>query len=267
MEATSVTELDGAAMTTDLVNLNNRTPDYIKCGAQKRGQPGEYCGAVAGQGTDHVGEGRCRLHGGARGSGRPIIHGRNSTKPRVTLVEQISYTMNDEALLDASREVALLRALVERQIAAQENLDATLYDAYLLQLEAWEQDSTGPMPSPPSQGGLMIDLDVVKTLVNAQRHAFEMKFSKRFSIPVEELGALLIQIGDAFNKFAAKYNLPNEAKVEFGAMMRGLSISKPMDAQLMRAGMDRSNSAGGQESQNRGQESANPNSGRKTIDI
>ncbi|MBP5896324.1 hypothetical protein [Streptomyces scabiei] len=36
-----------------------------KCGAQKRqGGPGETCTFVAGWGTDHVGTGRCRLHGG-----------------------------------------------------------------------------------------------------------------------------------------------------------------------------------------------------------
>lgn len=39
--------------------------DKPKCGAQKRqGLPGETCTFVAGWGTDHVGTGRCRLHGG-----------------------------------------------------------------------------------------------------------------------------------------------------------------------------------------------------------
>lgn len=39
--------------------------DKPKCGAQKRqGAPGETCTFVAGWGTDHVGTGRCRLHGG-----------------------------------------------------------------------------------------------------------------------------------------------------------------------------------------------------------
>lgn len=39
--------------------------DKPKCGAQKRqGAPGETCTFVAGWGTDHVGYGHCRLHGG-----------------------------------------------------------------------------------------------------------------------------------------------------------------------------------------------------------
>lgn len=36
-----------------------------RCGAQKRqGEKGETCTLAAGWGTDHVGTGRCRLHGG-----------------------------------------------------------------------------------------------------------------------------------------------------------------------------------------------------------
>ncbi|MFE5037179.1 hypothetical protein [Streptomyces sp. NPDC056683] len=39
--------------------------DGPKCGAQKRqGKPGDLCTFVAGWGTDHVGFGHCRLHGG-----------------------------------------------------------------------------------------------------------------------------------------------------------------------------------------------------------
>jgi len=46
------------------------------CGAENR--HGEPCGMTAGWGTDHVGEGRCRFHGGAspRGSDHPsFVHG------------------------------------------------------------------------------------------------------------------------------------------------------------------------------------------------
>ncbi|MFJ9903935.1 hypothetical protein ACIRVK_13690 [Streptomyces sp. NPDC101152] len=38
--------------------------DLAKCGAKKRQGPG-FCEKPAGWGTSHVGEGRCRLHGGA----------------------------------------------------------------------------------------------------------------------------------------------------------------------------------------------------------
>jgi len=41
-----------------------------KCGADKRDGSGEQCSLPAGWGTDHVGEGRCKLHGGVRSTGR-----------------------------------------------------------------------------------------------------------------------------------------------------------------------------------------------------
>ena len=50
------------------------TRSCLTCGARNR--QGEPCGKSAGWGTDHKGEGRCRLHGGS--GGRPIKHGRNS---------------------------------------------------------------------------------------------------------------------------------------------------------------------------------------------
>lgn len=40
-------------------------PDQPRCGAQRSGQPrGVLCTQVAGWGTDHVGVGRCKRHGG-----------------------------------------------------------------------------------------------------------------------------------------------------------------------------------------------------------
>lgn len=36
-----------------------------KCGANKRDGSGDQCALPAGWGTDHVGEGNCKLHGGA----------------------------------------------------------------------------------------------------------------------------------------------------------------------------------------------------------
>lgn len=46
-----------------------------RCGAQKRqGEPGETCTLAAGWGTDHVGFGYCRLHGGNTRNQRAAAH-------------------------------------------------------------------------------------------------------------------------------------------------------------------------------------------------
>jgi hypothetical protein len=237
-------------------NLDNHTPDYVKCGAKKRGSgdPGKFCGNIAGQGTEHVGEGRCWLHGGAAGSGRPIIHGRRSSKPRISLMEAVTDVLNNEELLDASREVAILHEVLTRQMEAQDDLDENYSD----RLQAWaESPGEEPMPEPPDPDA-KLSLETIKALVASKRNAYEMKFSKRFSIPTEEVGMLLANIGEAFNQIATKYGLPHEARVEFGGMMRELKISKPIDAQLFRAGQD---------GRNRGQDgSQNSARGKITID-
>lgn len=41
-----------------------------KCGARKRDGSDDPCGLPAGWGTDHVGDGRCKLHGGNAGAPR-----------------------------------------------------------------------------------------------------------------------------------------------------------------------------------------------------
>lgn len=80
-----------------------------KCGAKTRS--GGTCKQPAGWGTQHVGEGRCKLHGG--NAGRPIIHGRYSVKHREKLAENIHKFLNDPSPGDLTAELALNRALLQ----------------------------------------------------------------------------------------------------------------------------------------------------------
>lgn len=84
------------------------------CGADtsaKTGIPGSTCRKTAGWGTDHKGQGVCRLHGGST----PIKHGLRSryaaiTRPRIrALLESFEGDTEPENLLP---EVHLLRALI-----------------------------------------------------------------------------------------------------------------------------------------------------------
>lgn len=69
---------------------------------------GKPCRQPAGHGTDHPGEGRCKLHGGAS----PIRHGRYSTVKRKAIAELIAKHEADPELLNVLSELALLRALL-----------------------------------------------------------------------------------------------------------------------------------------------------------
>lgn len=79
------------------------------CGGKKR--QGGLCQRPAGWGTNHVGEGKCKLHGGM--AGRPIEHGRYSVTRRAGLQDKYEHFLNDPAAGDLRSELALLRAILQ----------------------------------------------------------------------------------------------------------------------------------------------------------
>lgn len=76
------------------------------CGAMAR-STGNPCTQPAGWGTDHVGEGRCRFHGGAS----PIKHGRYSKVKREPIRRLIESYQDDPDPLNLLPELAAMRAL------------------------------------------------------------------------------------------------------------------------------------------------------------
>lgn len=85
--------------------MHNRTT----CGAKTRS--GSPCKMPLGWGTDHVGEGRCKRHGG--NAGAPIKHGRYSVKHRKSLAAKAEQFQADPLPHDLGAELALMRALFQ----------------------------------------------------------------------------------------------------------------------------------------------------------
>lgn len=82
-----------------------------KCGAKNRS--GKACGKPAGWGTDHVGTGRCRLHGGAslKGSQTPAFkHGRYSKYAPQAISDKLKEYKDGDPLA-VEDELAMQRAL------------------------------------------------------------------------------------------------------------------------------------------------------------
>src|SRR3954463_11959268 len=77
---------------------------YVTCGARTKN--GELCQNIAGKGTDHVGEGKCRSHGGST----PIKHGIYS-KVRGTLGKRIHEIKNDPKIYKLTPQPPLLKTL------------------------------------------------------------------------------------------------------------------------------------------------------------
>ncbi len=78
------------------------------CGAKTRG--GKQCQQPAGWGTAHVGQGRCKLHGG--NAGAPIVTGRYSIK-RQELARKAQEFAGDTTPGDLTGELILMRALLQ----------------------------------------------------------------------------------------------------------------------------------------------------------
>jgi hypothetical protein len=71
---------------------------------------GGLCKRPSGAGTDHVGIGRCKLHGGAS----IVKHGRYSKTFRGEFGESVKEHMTDPSPLDLTLELSILRAYIDQ---------------------------------------------------------------------------------------------------------------------------------------------------------
>ena len=92
------------------------------CGATARS--GDPCQQPAGFGTDHVGQGRCKFHGGAS----PIRHGRYSAIERPELAALIERYEGDPDPLDLIPELATMRALFDGFVSRYDELVEALME-------------------------------------------------------------------------------------------------------------------------------------------
>ena len=83
------------------------------CGAKTRA--GGQCKQAAGWGTQHAGEGRCKLHGGLS-TGPTIKTGRYSLAHRKSLEDKAQAFLNDPQPGNLTGELALMRALLQEYL-------------------------------------------------------------------------------------------------------------------------------------------------------
>jgi len=101
------------------------------CGATKRDGSGDCCEQPAGWGTNHVGEGRCKLHGGKAGAPNSnqnaAKHALNSdphhyfqslSVEEKEFIEQVSDAIQDR-VRESTRQVDYLDRILSRQIAIE----------------------------------------------------------------------------------------------------------------------------------------------------
>lgn len=126
--------------------------DY--CGKKKKQSEGT-CTRPAGWGTDHTGQGPCKLHGGLT----PIKSGRYSGIERPRFKEKIERFASDPDPLNLAPEVALLRAFVEDLVERWDEIYGP--DGALL---AWHESfHTGEAAPKPRQ---LPDFSAVSSVVD-----------------------------------------------------------------------------------------------------
>lgn len=114
------------------MNSADSSPNPDICGATTN--DGTPCQRAAGWGTDHVGDGRCKTHGGS--GGRPPKHGRYAAKRSESLQEKIQEYRDDPEPAEMWEELALLRAVLQEWLS---DMDAVTEDSVSVLLDL--QDS------------------------------------------------------------------------------------------------------------------------------
>jgi hypothetical protein len=193
-----------------------------KCGFIKKN--GEPCKMPAGWGTDHVGAGCCKKHGG--NGGRPIVHGRYSRKLAKRLKDKYEFYLQDPQRGTLDREYAELRALLdyfhEKIAEAEENGDKLREDYTAKELPE--------IPDPVSQytDALMGVLEQIRKTVDTIS-----KIQSRETLTMTEQVAVITilsvilreevpdegKLRSIFDKFRTRLQLPRQSGIK--ALLEG----------------------------------------------
>jgi hypothetical protein len=156
------------------------------CNARARQTDG-YCGRAAGAGTDHVGTGRCKHHGGCTPNQQKhlIVMTESMPAPVPTALREVTeLRRNDPDLHSIDNEIALLRAV-------QERIQITL-------TEASEDDPGGNIKTNDSNiETLLQTADKINKLV-ATSHRIQME--RRMLVPAHRVVAWVDAIGRALQQ-------------------------------------------------------------------
>lgn len=159
---------------------------YDTCGSNRKRNAGK-CNRPSGWGTDHPGQGRCKLHGGST----PIKSGRYSKITRPALRERIERFESDPDPTNLLPEVALLRAFTEDLIERFDEIYGE--DGALL---AWHE-SFKIDPNAPGKPRQMPDFSALSQIVDRVGAMVDriQKWKAEGSITLETLNRVLQQFG------------------------------------------------------------------------
>lgn len=183
---------------------------HAKCGARLKRRDGT-CTKAAGWRTDHPGQGKCYLHGGAT----PIRNGRYSSIQNEELGEKIAKFAEDPDPLNLEPEVAVLRALLEELLDRWYSIYGP--DGALL---AWHESFTTGTEDKEKKPRELPDISSVSAIVDRVGKMVERihKFRAEQTISLATLNRVCEQMG-----------------VELVAAVREVKLEEPQSSQLLKA--------------------------------
>lgn len=145
-----------------------------KCNARTPNSPTGYCRLNPGQGTDHLGKGRCKYHGGS--AGRKIIHGLYSKKLPSTIRNEFEKLAKSPELVDLSSELALTKSLLLNFL---ESMEDKLTDA---DSNWWIQESKTGYQSISAEASVMIKMLESMGKIFTRMSSVETKLANQLTI-------------------------------------------------------------------------------------
>lgn len=175
---------------------------------------------------------RCTLH-----SGSPALvigHSRGpALRKRISsLEERIEAIRKSAELLTLEDQIATLRALWEYELQAA-SIQSAVFEDYMQQVREALDAGLEPPPIPPDIIP-RVDMKLVENISRLVRAEYEMRYTKRFSVPLDEVGAMLLKLVNVFNKIAEKYGIPREAREEYAKAVLALRTSPVPDPAMDR---------------------------------
>jgi hypothetical protein len=158
------------------------------CGAKRLHADG-VCQNPAGFATEHVGQGRCKFHGGCGGN---LKHGRYSLINRASIREQLDKLKSvEEDVLDLTPEVELLRAVIIDYVNRYDTLTEALF--------AWHNSFLDPMMQKKERPKQVIDISDVSRMIGSVANVVSQIHKIRTSgaISLETLKRVLESMGIA----------------------------------------------------------------------
>jgi hypothetical protein len=153
----------------------------------------QYCKKPAGWGTDHVGEGRCKLHGGNSLKGREHpgyidgVHSKYSKLPGY-LTEAYQNMLEDRDLLNMHEDIALLRAIINVEMEKLDTHSESDYWFKVLDKEYTKLSLINPEDSVAVQRGVEnigVAIHELQSEREAHKELFDMILKLKSTIDSE----------------------------------------------------------------------------------